>query len=69
MDNKEIKIQLIDGSYGDLKITPHFKAFKSKYYNFLFYKKNGEFYRWGNGEGKDLPEKIDPKSFELYNFW
>jgi len=65
----ESKIKLIDGSYGTLKVSDNFKAFKSKYYNYLFYKKDGQFFRWGNGDNKELPKKLDPKSLELYNIW
>jgi hypothetical protein len=65
----EEKFELIDGSFGTLIETKDLKAFKSENYNFLFIKKDGQFFRWGNGKDLELPEKADGRHFELYNIW
>lgn len=64
------KIKLFDGSYGDLVITPSVKAFKSDYYNFLFFKENGEFYRWGSHKNHEIPKKLkNPRYLDIYSVW
>jgi MoaA/NifB/PqqE/SkfB family radical SAM enzyme len=64
------KIKLFDGTFGELMITPLVKAFKSEKYNYLFFKENGEFYRWGSPENHETPKKLkNPRYLDIYSIW
>jgi hypothetical protein len=64
------KIKMFDGSYGDLVDTPLVKAFKYENYNFLFFKENGEFYRWGSNKNQEIPKKLkNPRYLDIYSIW